>query len=175
MNKNDKSETDSMAPSVFALGADTFSLAAPVAAQDRAFVSKHLFAEQVRLLYRFSLVGYLAELMVTFLLGAILWNDLGTRPELFGWFALVFVVMIARYGTYKWFIKANPTSDALVTWERRFIAGSIAIALLWGLMGSLLLPKAGPTTWGPDTPGCVRRQASAASRSQRAVRTSRAD
>ena len=36
----------------------------------------------------------------------------------------LFVVMIARYGTYKWFIKANPTSDALVTWERRFIAGS---------------------------------------------------
>jgi diguanylate cyclase (GGDEF)-like protein/PAS domain S-box-containing protein len=120
-------------------------LAAPVAAQDRAFVSKHLFSEQVRLLYRFSLVGYLAELMVTFLLGAILWNELGTRPELFAWFAVAFLVMIVRYGVYKWFIKANPTSDALVKWERRFIFGSIAIALLWGLMGSLLLPKAGPT------------------------------
>ncbi len=108
-------------------------------------MSKHLYAEQVRLLYRFSLVGYLAEFMVTFLLGGILWNELGTRPELFAWFAAAFLVMIARYGVYKWFIRANPTSDALLKWERRFMVGSIAIALLWGLMGSLLLPKAGPT------------------------------
>ena len=43
-------------------------------AQDRSFVAQHIAAEQVRLLYRFSLVGYLAELLVTFLLGAILWN-----------------------------------------------------------------------------------------------------
>ena len=40
-----------------------------------------LHAEQVRLLFRFSLVGYLATLLVIFILGAILWPDL--HPALF--------------------------------------------------------------------------------------------
>ncbi len=85
-----------------------FSLAAPIASEDRAFIAKHIFSEQVRLLFRFSLAGYLAELVVTFLLGALLWNELGQRPELFAWFAAAFVLMIARYGLYKFFIRANP-------------------------------------------------------------------
>ncbi len=139
------SEFISSRPSVLALDADNFSLAAPVAAQDRAFVGKHIYSEQVRLLYRFSLVGYLAELIVTFLLGVILWDTLGTRPELFAWFTAMFVVMILRYGNYKLFIRANPRPEKLPAWEQRIFIGSIAIGLLWGLMGSLLLPKSGPT------------------------------
>jgi diguanylate cyclase (GGDEF)-like protein/PAS domain S-box-containing protein len=132
-------------PSVFAVGGDSFSLAAPVAGEDRAFVSKHIYTEQVRLLYRFSLIGYLAELMVTFLLGAILWAELDKRLDVFAWFGAAFLTMLARYALYKWFIKANPTSDTLRSWERRFIVGAVAMAVLWGLMGSYLLPKAGPT------------------------------
>ncbi len=139
------SEFISSRPSVLALDSDVFTLAAPVAAQDRAFVGKHLYTEQVRLLYRFSLVGYLAELIVTFLLGVILWDVLGTRPELFAWFAVMFVVMILRYGNYKWFIRSNPRPEKLGVWERRIFVGSIVIGLLWGLMGSLLLPRSGPT------------------------------
>ncbi len=122
-----------------------FSLAAHVASDDRAFVAKHIFSEQVRLLYRFSLAGYLAELVVTFLLGALLWNELGQRPELFGWFAAAFMLMIARYGLYKFFISANPSQPAIGKWETAFIVGSLLLAVLWGLMGSVLLPKTGPT------------------------------
>lgn len=121
------------------------SLAAPVSAQDRAFVAQHIFAEQVRLLYRFSLVGYLAEFMVTFLLGAILWNEMGRRPELFVWFVAASTVMVGRYGLYKLFIRANPAQDQLVAWETRFVIGCLLMAGLWGVMGSVLLPRAGPT------------------------------
>lgn len=121
------------------------SLAAPVSVHDRAFVAKHIFAEQVRLLYRFSLVGYLAELMVTFLLGAILWNELGERPELFVWFIAASLVMIGRYFLYKFFIRANPSPEQLANWEMRFIIGCLLMAALWGLMGSALLPKASQT------------------------------
>ncbi len=127
------------------LAAPGMSLAEPVSAHDRAFVAKHIFAEQVRLLYRFSPVGYLAELMVTFLLGAILWNDLGQRPKLFVWFMVAIMVMICRYGLYKMFIRANPKHEALVRWETRFIIGCLLMAGLWGVMGSVLLPKSGPT------------------------------
>ena len=112
---------------------------------DRALISQHIFAEQVRLLYRFSLVGYMAELLVTFLLCAILWNELATSRELLTWFACTATVMALRYGLYKFFIRSNPGADELPKWERRFIIGSLVIAALWGVMGSLLLPKAGPT------------------------------
>ena len=122
-----------------------FSLAAPIAADDRAFVAKHIFSEQVRLLYRFSLAGYLAELVVTFLLGALLWNELGQRPELFAWFAAAFVLMITRYGLYNFFVRANPPLAAMDKWQTFFMIGSLMLAVLWGLMGSILLPKTGST------------------------------
>ena len=43
---------------------------------DRAAERHQLHAEQLRLVFRFSLVGTLATLLVTLLLGAILWDDL---------------------------------------------------------------------------------------------------
>ncbi len=122
-----------------------FSLSAPIAADDRTFVAKHIFSEQVRLLYRFSLAGYLAELVVTFLLGALLWNELGQRPELFAWFAAAFFLMITRYGLYNFFVRANPPLAAMDKWQTFFMVGSLMLAVLWGLMGSVLLPKTGST------------------------------
>ena len=122
-----------------------FSLAAPIAADDRTFIAKHIFSEQVRLLYRFSLAGYLAELVVTFLLGALLWNELGQRPELFAWFFTAFILMITRYGVYNFFVRANPPLAAMAKWQTAFVVGSLLLAMLWGLMGSVLLPKAGTT------------------------------
>ena len=122
-----------------------FSLAAPIAADDRAFVAKHIFSEQVRLLYRFSLAGYLAELVVTFLLGALLWSELGQRPEMFAWFSAAFVLMITRYGLYNFFVRANPPLAAMDKWQTFFMVGSLLLAVLWGLMGSVLLPKTGST------------------------------
>ena len=109
--------------------------------QDRALVGQHIYAEQTRLLYRFSVVGYLAELMVTFILGAILWEEL-LRPLLFAWFVVAFLVMLGRYGLYKLFILKNPSFEDFGAWERRFVAGSIILALLWAVMGTVLLPKA---------------------------------
>ncbi|MBL8516857.1 MAG: EAL domain-containing protein [Betaproteobacteria bacterium] len=107
---------------------------------DRAMVGQHIHAEQVRLLYRFSLVGYLAELLVTFILGAILWVELA-NPMLFAWFVAGFIVMLSRYGMYKLFIRANAGPKDLDKWESRFGIGAIVMALLWTAMGTLLLPK----------------------------------
>ena len=109
--------------------------------QDRALIGQHVYAEQTRLLYRFSVVGYLAELMVTFILGAILWEEM-LRPLLFAWFVVAFLIMLGRYGLYKLFIVKNPRVEDFGVWEKRFVAGSIIIALLWATMGTVLLPKA---------------------------------
>ena len=53
--------------------------------EDSEAVDHALQAEQLRLLFRFSVVGHLATLLVIFILGGILWQDL-SRPALFMWF-----------------------------------------------------------------------------------------
>jgi diguanylate cyclase (GGDEF)-like protein/PAS domain S-box-containing protein len=121
------------------------ALASAITQADRAFVARHIAAEQVRLLYRFSLVGYLAELMVTFLLGAILWNEISKKPLLFIWFAAAFFVMLGRYVLYKFFIRANPVQEELPHWEKRFFIGALIMAALWGLMGAFMVGASDPS------------------------------
>jgi diguanylate cyclase (GGDEF)-like protein/PAS domain S-box-containing protein len=99
-----------------------------------------LHAEQVWLLFRFSLVGYLATLVVIFILGAILWDDLA-RPALFAWFVAVSMVCVGRYLMYKAYMKESPGPLAAAGWERRFIAGTILAGLCWTVLGTLLLPE----------------------------------
>src|SRR5689334_18377132 len=101
-----------------------------------------LQAEQLRLLFRFSVVGHLATLLVIFILGGILWQDL-SRPALFMWFVATSLVAVGRYFLYKAFINSNPPNDALKLWEGRFIAGTILAGVCWAMIGSALLPDAG--------------------------------
>ena len=105
-----------------------------------------LFAQQIRLLYRFSLVEYLATLLVTFILGAILWDDLTTRPTLFAWFVLISLVTIARYVAYKVFINTMPPDTAMARWEQMFLVGAFLTSALWAMIGTTLLPDAARMT-----------------------------
>jgi diguanylate cyclase (GGDEF)-like protein/PAS domain S-box-containing protein len=95
--------------------------------------------EQVRLLFRFSLVGYLATLLVVFILGAVLWEDLA-RPPLFAWFAAISVITVGRYALYKLFINRDPAPAELGAWERRFLVGSFLTSLCWAAIATFLLP-----------------------------------
>jgi diguanylate cyclase (GGDEF)-like protein/PAS domain S-box-containing protein len=106
---------------------------------DPAPADQSLHAEQVRLLFRFSLVGYLATLLVIFILGAILWEDLA-RPALFAWFVAISMVAVGRYLIYKAFIRSDPPPQDIELWEGRFIAGTVLAGLCWMMIGTMLLP-----------------------------------
>jgi diguanylate cyclase (GGDEF)-like protein/PAS domain S-box-containing protein len=99
-----------------------------------------LQAEQIRLLFRFSLVGHLATLLVIFILGAILWEDL-SRPALFIWFFSISLVAVGRYLLYKAFMAHSPGPNEMRVWEGRFIAGTILAGVCWAMIGSILLPE----------------------------------
>jgi diguanylate cyclase (GGDEF)-like protein/PAS domain S-box-containing protein len=101
-----------------------------------------LQAEQIRLLFRFSLVGYLATLLVIFILGAILWEDLA-QPALFLWFVAVSLVGVGRYLLYKAFIREPRPAEQMAAWERRFLVGSMLAGLCWMALGTVLLPDSG--------------------------------
>ncbi len=98
-----------------------------------------LQSEQLRLLFRFSVVGHLATLLVIFILGGILWQDL-SRPALFMWFVATSLVAVGRYLLYKAFIKESPATETLGVWEGRFIAGTVLAGVCWAIIGSALLP-----------------------------------
>jgi diguanylate cyclase (GGDEF)-like protein/PAS domain S-box-containing protein len=104
-----------------------------------------LHSEQVRLLFRFSLVEYLATLLVAFILGAILWKDLD-RPALFAWFGAISIVTTVRYVLYKAFINTTPADADLPRWERMFLVGTFITAALWAVIGTVLLPDAARMT-----------------------------
>ncbi|MDQ3025492.1 MAG: EAL domain-containing protein [Pseudomonadota bacterium] len=100
-----------------------------------------MHAEQLRLLFRFSVVGYLATLLVVFILGAILWQDLG-QPRLFAWFVAVSLVAVGRYLIYKAYIESPQRVEDTRLWEGRFIAGTVLAGLCWMALGTVLLPDA---------------------------------
>ena len=102
-------------------------------------VDPALQSEQLRLLFRFSVVGHLATLLVIFILGGILWQDLA-RPALFMWFVATSLVAVGRYLLYKAFIKGSPPNAELALWEGRFIAGTVLAGVCWAVIGSALLP-----------------------------------
>src|SRR5437763_9164766 len=92
-----------------------------------------LQAEQLRLLFRFSVVGHLATLMVIFILGAILWEDLA-RPALFLWFVSTSLVAVGRYLLYKVFVRISPPAEEHTMWEARFIIGTVLAGLCWAVI-----------------------------------------
>ena len=78
----------------------------------------------MRLLFRFSLVGYLATLLVVFILGAILWEELA-RPLLFAWFAAISPSPSAATRSTRSSSTAIRPPAELRRWERRFLAGTV--------------------------------------------------
>jgi len=105
---------------------------------DRAADHNQLYAEQVRLLFRFSVVGTLATLLVIILLGAILWDDLS--PAFFAWFVAISAVTVARYALYKAFFRRDRSGREMVAWENAFLAGAALAGVCWMVIGTALLP-----------------------------------
>jgi diguanylate cyclase (GGDEF)-like protein/PAS domain S-box-containing protein len=98
-----------------------------------------IYAEQVRLLYRLSLVGYLATLLAALALGAVLWNEL-SRPALFVWLAFICLITIARYGLYKAYMGAKPGPDQAPAWGTWFVVGTGLMGFGWAVVGTILFP-----------------------------------
>lgn len=102
--------------------------------------SELVYAEQVRLLYRLSLVGYLATLMVALALGAVLWNELSPRPQLFAWLTFISMLTIARYGLYKAYMSVKPGVAQAPRWGNWFVVGTGLMGFGWAVVGTLLFP-----------------------------------
>ena len=100
-----------------------------------------VFAEQVRLLYHLSRPAYSGTLAVA--LTTVIALAVAGVPvvRLGGWMSLVIAVTAARFFLYKKFFASETQFDSRV-WARRFVAGAVAMGLMWGLLGSFVMAGA---------------------------------
>ena len=105
---------------------------------ERAAEKQQLQAEQLRLLYRFSVVGTVATILVALLLGAFLWDDLSRG--LGAWFVLITAVAVGRFGLYKSFARRERDAAETLRWEKPFLVGTVLEGLCWMAIGTALLP-----------------------------------
>ena len=98
-----------------------------------------IYADQVRLIYRLSRVGYVGSLICAVIIAFALWNVI--QPHLVvGWLALAVIVTAARMMLYRAFMKAAHPLERPSLWANRFVFGAAAMGSVWGVLGSLLLP-----------------------------------
>ena len=102
-------------------------------------ISGHVYAEQVRHLYRLSPAGYLGTIIVASITTYALWNS-GDNASLAVWFSAVLAITLARYVLYRAYLTAPATRTAK-GWADRFLAGAVAMGCMWGVLGTLLFPR----------------------------------
>jgi diguanylate cyclase (GGDEF)-like protein/PAS domain S-box-containing protein len=96
-------------------------------------------AESVRLLYRLSRPAYGGTLINAGVVVLALWSVMPS-PMLLWWFAVMAVIVGARYALYRRFFAATRPPQEMAQWRRRFVTGAAAMGCGWGLLGAALLP-----------------------------------
>ena len=97
------------------------------------------FAARVEQLYRLNprtLATAVVFSVATFFL------YLGATPlrVLLGWLVVNNLVSVARYALVRAYRRASPTPDEAPLWHRRFVVGTFVAGVIWGMLGSVLLP-----------------------------------
>ncbi|MCL4801254.1 MAG: response regulator [Burkholderiales bacterium] len=101
-----------------------------------------VYAEQVATLYRlapFTLV--MSVVAATFTWGILDWAT--ASASLGAWLLAHHAVILGRYVLVRAYERAAPAPEAARRWGRRFVAGTFATGLVWGLIGTALRPPVG--------------------------------
>ncbi|MFQ6022828.1 MAG: EAL domain-containing protein [Acidiferrobacterales bacterium] len=98
-----------------------------------------LISEQVRLLYRQAISGFVATLLNAVFLVAVLWQVVA-RERLLAWAALIVIITLSRYGLVRAYRRASDTETNVERWRLWFIVGAGAAGVGWGLAGTVLFP-----------------------------------
>lgn len=99
----------------------------------------HLYAEQVRLLYRNAPLGLIATLINSAVLVFILRSVVPHRV-LTTWFVCILLVSIARFVQLSWFRRVPPESSDVSHWGKWFVIGLALSGIIWGSAGIVLYP-----------------------------------
>jgi len=100
---------------------------------------QHLYAEQVRLLYRNAQVGIIATFINAPVLAFILRSVVPHRV-LAAWLVCILLISIARFVQIIWFRRVQPESPDVGRWGTWFVIGLVLSGIIWGSAGIFLFP-----------------------------------
>ncbi|HWA72655.1 MAG TPA: ATP-binding protein [Polyangiaceae bacterium] len=97
-------------------------------------------AEQIRTLYRHGPAVLTANLLNSWIVGAVFW---GVAPNRFllGWCGAMAGITLVRFALHRRYLRAQPAPSAAAPWGRRFVAGSACAGVLWGAAGFFLFGR----------------------------------
>jgi len=99
---------------------------------------ERVYAEQVFQLYRLSRPAYVGTLVTSSVLVFALWGVVSSAM-LGAWLCAVFALTGGRFLLYRAYMGLRPPEAEARSWARRFVIGSGATGLLWGIAASVLL------------------------------------
>ncbi|MBI5178071.1 MAG: response regulator [Nitrospinae bacterium] len=100
--------------------------------------SQRIRREQVRILFHNLYNGWVASPLMAALILLLLWEQV-SRPALVTWFLINLLVALLRLVSNVWFKRERADFDCR-KWERIFMAGLVASALIWGSAAVVIFP-----------------------------------
>ena len=108
----------------------------------RSDIDSRIFAEQIALIHGLTPYTLLMSMIGSTLVLFVLWDG-APRSLLIGWYLLHHAVTLLRYLEILAFRRAAPAPADTRPWARRFILGTTAAGIIWGISGTALFPPAG--------------------------------
>jgi two-component sensor histidine kinase len=109
------------------------------AAPDSPERARQIEAEQVTLLYGQALSSQVVGVLNVALVALVLWN-VAARGALLGWAGLMVLIATGRSLLVLAYRRARPAEDQTRPWRTRFVIGTGAAGIGWGLAGVVLFP-----------------------------------
>ena len=105
-------------------------------------IDNRIFAEQIALIHGLTPYTLLMSMIGSTLVLFVLWDG-APRSLLIGWYLLHHAVTLLRYLEILAFRRAAPAPADTRPWARRFILGTTAAGIIWGISGTALFPPEG--------------------------------
>ena len=105
-------------------------------------IDSRIFAEQIALIHGLTPYTLLMSMIGSTLVLFVLWDG-APRSLLIGWYLLHHAVTLLRYLEILAFRRAAPAPADTRPWARRFILGTTAAGIIWGISGTALFPPEG--------------------------------
>lgn len=96
--------------------------------------------EKLRLLYQQSFPAIFASLFTAVLVCIVLW-PVQDRRILLGWFVVLLISSMVRFGLFVRYWKIKPQGEELLAWEKPYFLTLLASSLIWGLGVVIILPS----------------------------------
>jgi TMAO reductase system sensor TorS len=112
------------------------------AGSPRIEIDRRVFSEQIALIHRLTPFTLLMSVIGSTLVLLVLWDG-AARPLLVGWYLLHHLVTLARYLEIRAWRRAAPAPEDAPRWAKRFVLGTTAAGVVWGISGAVLFPPPG--------------------------------